>query len=309
LFGSARELHHGPVSKRMLGRDLVAYRGESGRVVVLEARCAHLGADLGNGAVVGECLRCPFHEWEYGPDGRCTRVPRSHTVPDFARVLAFPAVERHGLIFVFNGRKPLFPLPFFLGEREDDYRPARPCRFVARCTWYMVAAHGFDLQHFETVHGRRLTSPLEVDSPAPLARRSRYRAEVLGDKFYDRILRRFVGREVEITITTWGGTFVVITGDFGGAQSRFLIVTQPQEDGTTLCEIVVFARKRRNRVLGWLVEPVTLWVRRFLTHAYLIDESRSLGSPQYNPHSLTEIDREMIEFFHWAASLPEFPSV
>jgi nitrite reductase/ring-hydroxylating ferredoxin subunit len=307
LFGEARQLRNGPVSKRILGRDLVAYRTQSGQAVVMEARCAHLGANLGNGKVVGECLQCPFHEWQYGPDGRCTRVPRWETVPDFARVLSYPVAERHGLLFYFNGRRPLFPLPFFLGEREDDYRAARPCGFTARCTWYMVTAHGFDLQHFETVHGRRLLGPLEVDSPAPYARRSRYRAEVLGEKFYDRFLRRTVGREVEITLTTWGGTLVVVTGDFGGAKSRFLIVTQPQEDGTTRCEIVVFTRRRSNRLVGGVVEPASLWLRRFLTHAYLIDESQSLGSPQYNPHSLTELDRQMIEFFHWAAALPEFP--
>ncbi len=307
LFGTARELRKGPVSKRLLGRDLVAYRAESGRVAVMEARCAHLGADLGNGKVVGECLRCPFHEWEYGPDGRCTRVPRVEQPPDFARVLSYPVAERHGRVFFFNGRKPLFPLPFFAGEREEDYRLAPPCSFTANCPWYMVSAHGFDLQHFETVHGRRLLGPLEVDSPAPLARRSRYRAEVLGDKFYDRFLRRFVGQEVEISITIWGGTFVVITGDFGGARSRFLIVTQPQDDGATRCEILVYARKNR-RLADTLTGPAILRLRRLLTYAYLIDESRSLGSPRYNPRSLTEIDREMIEYFHWAATLPEFPN-
>jgi len=307
LFCASSDLRQGPLSKRLLGRDLVAYRTQSGRLALLEARCAHLGADLGNGAVVGECLRCPFHEWEYSPDGRCTRVPHGEKIPDFARVLAYPVVERHGLVFFFNGRKPLFPLPFFRDESEEAFRPARPCSFVARCTWYMVTAHGFDLQHFETVHGRRLIGPLEVDSPAPLARRSRYRAAVLGEKFYDRFLRRMVGGEVEITITTWGGTFVVIEGDFGRAKSRFLIVTQPREDGTTLCEIIVYLRKWRNRLLGAILEPVALWFRRFLTHAYLIDESRSLGNPQYNPHHLTQLDREMLEFFRWAAALPGFP--
>jgi hypothetical protein len=271
----------------------------------MDARCSHLGADLGNGTVVGECIRCPYHEWEYGPDGHCTHVPRSHEVPEFARQLCYPAAERYGLIFFFNNREPLFPLPFFFDECVDDFRPGKPCSFIANCTWYMVTAHGFDLQHFESVHGRRLTGPLEVDCPAPFARRSQYRAAVLGEKFYDRFLRRFVGDEVEISITTWGGTFVVITGDFGRARSRFFIVTQPLEGGKTLCEIIVFTRKVRNRLIGRLVEPLALAVRRLLTRAYLIDESHSLGSPLYNASSLTDVDRDMIEFFHWAASLPQ----
>jgi nitrite reductase/ring-hydroxylating ferredoxin subunit len=307
LLCRASELRAGPLAKRMLGRDLVAFRTESGRLVVLEGRCPHLGASLAGGEVSGECIRCPFHGWEYASDGRCTHIPRAKEIPDFARVMAYPAVERHGLVFFFNGCRPLFPLPFFAGETEADYRPAAPCSFIARCPWFMVTAHAFDLQHFETVHGRRLLGPLEVDSPSQFARRSCYTAELLGERYYDRFLRHAVSREVEITLTTWGGTFVVITGDFGTAQSRFLIVTQPLEGGTTLCEIIVYARKWRNRLLGAALEPISLRLRRLLTHAYLMDESRSLGSPSYNPRHLTQLDCEMIEFFRWAATLPGFP--
>src|SRR5712692_1151642 len=75
LFGEARELLRGPVTKTLLGRKLVAYRTGSGRVAVMDAACSHLGADLGLGCVVGENIQCPYHHWEYGPDGRCTRIP------------------------------------------------------------------------------------------------------------------------------------------------------------------------------------------------------------------------------------------
>src|SRR5689334_22801263 len=61
LFCSSGDLRRGPMSKRILGRDLVAYRTQSGKLALLEASCAHMGADLGNGTVAGECIRCPFH--------------------------------------------------------------------------------------------------------------------------------------------------------------------------------------------------------------------------------------------------------
>src|SRR6185503_16292982 len=69
LFGRASDLRDKPVPKRMLGRDLVAYRAASGRVAVLDARCSHLGANLGYGRVTGEHIECPFHGWKYGADG------------------------------------------------------------------------------------------------------------------------------------------------------------------------------------------------------------------------------------------------
>jgi hypothetical protein len=167
----------------------------------------------------------------------------------------------------------------------------------------MVNAHAFDVQHFATVHGRRLLEPIEVDCPAPLARRSSYRAEVIGEKYYDKILRRFVGHEVRITLTIWGGTFAVVTGDFGKRRSRFFVISEPLVDGKSRCEVVVFAPYFGSRALGALVDPLMLRLRRHLTTAYLRDENEDLGQPRYNPNSLTEIDREMIEYFQWAADL------
>ena len=66
------------------------------------------------------------------------------------------------------------------------------------------------------------------------------------------LLRRFAGKTAEITISVCGGTFVMVTGDFGRAQSRFVIAAQPLEDGQTLCEGIVFARPTRVPLLDKL---------------------------------------------------------
>ena len=53
------------------------FRDDNGVPHVLDAYCPHLGADLGaGGQVVGECLQCPFHGWEFrGSDGQCVKIP------------------------------------------------------------------------------------------------------------------------------------------------------------------------------------------------------------------------------------------
>jgi aminopyrrolnitrin oxygenase len=304
LFGFASELRKGPMSRRMLGRDLAAYRTDDGRIVVLDARCSHLGADLGRGRVAGDCIQCPFHGWRYAADGRCRGTSHADAIPSRFSQRVYPVVERHGMIFVFNGSEPLFPLPFFFGERPEEFMRGEPVEFVAGCTWFMVAAHGYDAQHFESVHGRRLHAPLAVTCPSPFARRSTYSADVLGEAYYDRLLRRFAGRTVEISITTWGGTLVMITGRFARAVSRFMIALQPLEDATTRCQVIVFSKRSGNPVARHVLQPVGLRVRRLFTGAYLIAEAKGLGTPRYNPTGLIEADREMIDYFHWAAALP-----
>lgn len=305
LFGRARDVRDKPVPKRMLGRDLVAYRTGSGRVAVLDARCSHLGANLGYGCVKGELLECPFHNWKYGPDGRCAEIPSSAHIPAFARQASYPVVERHGYLFVFNGAEALFPLPFFADGEPADYVAGKVFRFTGDCPWYVTTAHGFDLQHFDAVHDRRLLAPPDIDCPSPFARRNRYRAEVLGRTTMDRWLKAAAGATVSASITTWGGTFVVIAADFDRAHSRFMISTQPLENGHTLCEGIVFARRHRNPAARLLIEPLVLSLRRFFTHGYLEDETNRLRQTRYNPSSLIEADRAMVDFFLWIAALPQ----
>lgn len=169
VFARSEAVRGKPFFRNMLGRQLVAYRTAGGRVSVLDGHCAHLGANLGRGCVVGDRLQCPFHHWEYGPDGRCVRIPASSVIPAHARLRTYPVVERHGLIFFFNGREPLFPLPFFEGCEAENLVAARPFGAILNCPWYLVGANGFDLQHFKAAHDRKLIGEPSVDCPSPFA--------------------------------------------------------------------------------------------------------------------------------------------
>jgi nitrite reductase/ring-hydroxylating ferredoxin subunit len=304
LFGHERELH-APCSKRMLGRQLVAFCTASGKVSVIAAQCSHMGADLGCGRVVGESIQCPFHNWKYGTDGVCNHIPGTSTIPGFARQACYPTVVRHGYVFFFNGPTALFPLPFFDGAAPENFVAGRIFSYTSDCTWFVNAAHGYDTQHFDAVHDRKLVAPPEIDCPHRFARRNRYRAEVLGRTRLDRALRTFAGPSVHITITNWGGTFVVITGDFNRTRSTFIIVTRPLDNGHTLCEGIVFAPKIRSALVRPLLEPLVLATRRFFTHGYLSDEAQRLRGTRYSPETMIAHDRDIVAFFHWAASLPQ----
>ncbi|MGH7925776.1 MAG: aromatic ring-hydroxylating oxygenase subunit alpha, partial [Candidatus Binatus sp.] len=87
----------------VIGRDFldgraIAYRGENGQAVVMNAYCRHLGADLSMGKVFGNDIRCAFHHWQYGPDGGCTKIPASEKIPKAARMFKYPTAEKWGLI-------------------------------------------------------------------------------------------------------------------------------------------------------------------------------------------------------------------
>src|SRR5439155_19619490 len=60
---------------RVQGRNLVAFRTESGKAVIADAYCPHMGAHLAEGRVDGEGIRCFFHDWKFDADGQCVDVP------------------------------------------------------------------------------------------------------------------------------------------------------------------------------------------------------------------------------------------
>ncbi len=224
LFCASGQLKDKPFSQRILGRQLVAYRKASGQVAVI-------------------------HNWRYGADGVCTSIPHAAQIPAFARLRTYPVVERHGSVFFFNGREPLFPLPFILGADPADFVAGKTFRYVADCNWFMNSAHAFDTQHFAAVHDRRLLAPPSIDCPAPFARRNSYQAEVIGQTIFDRILRVVAGRTVNITLTIWGGNMAVITAAFDRVRSGFLMDMRPLENGQTLCldTAALYSRLSRGR--------------------------------------------------------------
>jgi hypothetical protein len=154
------------------------------------------------------------------------------------------------------------------------------------------------------VHGRDLIDQCQVDCPAPFARRNRYRAAIVGRSKCDGFLRSFAGHNVDVSITCWGGTYMLMTADFKRAHSCFLIATRPLEDGKTLCEGVVFMRRSHNPLMRWLWQPLNLMVRRRLTYEFVADESRNLRGIRYNPATLIRDDATMADFFGWLVQLP-----
>ena len=99
----AAEIGDEPVRVRLLGNDWVLARID-GRIMAFVDRCPHRLAPLSAGHVADDRIVCPYHGWEFGPDGRATRIPSLRTtdrVPPRA-CLTPPAgiTERYGLVWL-----------------------------------------------------------------------------------------------------------------------------------------------------------------------------------------------------------------
>jgi 3-ketosteroid 9alpha-monooxygenase subunit A len=126
MVAEAAELDSGPIAVRFFANDFVIFRGASGRIVMLDAYCPHMGTHLCRNTtsyivrdgtqVQGDSIRCPYHAWRFGPDGVCDDIPYAGRIPAAARVRSYIAVERAGAIFMWHDPEdmaPDFDLPEF----------------------------------------------------------------------------------------------------------------------------------------------------------------------------------------------------
>jgi phenylpropionate dioxygenase-like ring-hydroxylating dioxygenase large terminal subunit len=292
---ASRALDRGPVSREVCGRQLVGFRTNSGQVAVLDARCVHMGSNLAGGRVVGETIRCPFHHWQFGVDGRCQHIPATDDkIPAFARQRAYAVREQHGSVFFWNGDEPEYELPFFDDVSGDELVRAEPFALELDCPWYMVGANGVDVQHFRATHGRRMLSPPRIETPHAQAHRATTRFAVVGTSMWDRITRLFAGPEVTMRVTDWGGTLFFVEATFRRTQTFGMVALLPLERARTRVFVTVAVKKG----LG-LVDHLNARVRRRFVHEFLAaDVARSAGT-DVRLATLIDADQALKDYFAW----------
>ncbi|HJC28186.1 MAG TPA: aromatic ring-hydroxylating dioxygenase subunit alpha [Candidatus Dietzia intestinipullorum] len=101
-LGLAEDFDDGkPHMVKIFGTSLVVFRTSDG-VKILDGYCRHMGGNLAKGTVKGDSIACPFHDWRWGGDGKCTGIPYAKRVPVAAKTRAWPSMVRNGQLFVWN---------------------------------------------------------------------------------------------------------------------------------------------------------------------------------------------------------------
>ena len=154
-----------PMKVKLLGQQLVIYRkGSDNSVVCLSDLCVHRGAALSDGNVKGDCVVCPYHGWEYEPDGAVSKIPAhpGKGIPRKARVDSYPTQEKYGFVWVFMGDLPEEerpPLPdWSLIDDTVNYRAVRGS-FLWKSNYARILENGIDVAHTPFVHGGVFGNP------------------------------------------------------------------------------------------------------------------------------------------------------
>jgi 3-ketosteroid 9alpha-monooxygenase subunit A len=167
MIADSEEVKDKPIPLRYFGRDFVLYRGDSGKVHLLDAYCPHMGAHLAINTtsyvvrdgmqIEGDSIRCPYHAWRFGPDGKCDDIPYYDKIPKAACVRSWPVVEQMGIVFVWhdpeNG-EPDYPPPFFIEWDNPSWVRWKIDHLgTVNCHPQEVLDNMSDVAHFAPTHG------------------------------------------------------------------------------------------------------------------------------------------------------------
>ncbi|MFN8028307.1 MAG: aromatic ring-hydroxylating dioxygenase subunit alpha [Acidimicrobiia bacterium] len=161
---------------------ILVVRGDDGELRAFQNVCRHRGAELCTGAGGGlQELRCPFHRWTWGLDGRLREVPsrREFGVRNDDYPLFEASVGTWGpLVFVNGdpaaaGTEPLagwlHPVPQETAwSRIDEWRCTAVVSMRQECNWKTLIEAFSETYHVQGIHREMLGMADDVHGPEVL---------------------------------------------------------------------------------------------------------------------------------------------
>ncbi len=282
---------------------LAVFRTRQNRVGAMYAQCAHMGADLSRGQIVGERLQCPLHHWEYNTCGHCEHIPGHASIPARARQIALRCEEHYGLVFVFWGDGPMFDFPHFPGLNAAVWSKAFVAQFDA--PYQVLIANAFDEQHFAPIHQRELLEPPSLTTASPYHLCIQFKARVAGKRASDQFMRALGVKVVEISINCWGGNTLLI---YNNRSTSYILATLlPISGAQSRVFITTVTADRGGNAVARLARQVILGIAHSLTLAFLKPDIAVLQGLEFLPGVLLpDADRTFIEWVKYWKALPAF---
>lgn len=237
MIADASEVTQKPQGIRFFGQDMVIYRGESGRVVVMDAYCPHMGTHFAKNEtsyvvldgkhVEGDSIRCPYHGWKFGPDGKCEEIPYSPApIPKSACVQSWPIKEVAGCVFIWHdeeGNDPDYDVPSFPEWDDPAWVNWKIDHLgILNCHPQEIIDNITDKAHLEPIHGSSDMQHFENVFDAHTVRQKL----AAGHKT--------LSDDILINDTWYTGPGILISKMEGFYESVMLICHTPVEDGSVM---------------------------------------------------------------------------
>jgi phenylpropionate dioxygenase-like ring-hydroxylating dioxygenase large terminal subunit len=280
----SNEIGDKPFARRICDEAVVLFRTPSGTLAALEDRCAHRHAPLSMGELKGDAIECCYHGLRYDAQGRCIHVPGQAQIPPRLRVRSYPAIDRHGWVWLWLGEADQADpatIPNFYWFDDPDWNSFQ-LYFHVEASTQLFVDNLLDLSHVAFTHRNSIGAASAADADADL--------DTMVDG--DVVRGRRALKDVE------PGPFIAKWGNFAGRINRTsTYVWRPPSN----IEIRAEFDDASNKITIMVINPITPetettshfwigWARDFA----LDDDALTQGAIKDNTQVILE-DVEVIE--------------
>ena len=300
LVCAAKDLTPGKIVPVQVNEQaMVIFRGTGGEVYALEAHCSHLGTHLKNGQVIHDTIQCPLHHWRYsGSTGNKVEADCRKTKCS-ARQRTYPVKEVFGCIFVASCADPPATLPVLDIFPPNGYLTQMGKSVELNCNWVAVAANGFDMQHLQSVHKRKLLKEPVIREIETGVLELKMEVGIIGDSLSEKLLKFISGNKVSIQVRSYAGNIVTIESKAGKTQSALMLSFLPSKHEGVVITPIYIVPKKRFRIYNIIRLKVTSW----LFYAFIKKDISIMDAMHFLPQAVTEQDRVLLHYLKFIQTL------
>jgi phenylpropionate dioxygenase-like ring-hydroxylating dioxygenase large terminal subunit len=227
------------------------------------------------------------------------------SIPFFARTFAYPTEEKYGAVWIFNGPRPLFPIPFFSERRGEELLGACLRPQLLNCHPHVVTCNGLDVQHFKTVHQLEFVEEPTAEEIDNYRIQLRLKIRLRGKNMFEKSLRLLADETMSATFTTWGGNMATIEGKAGPIPLLVLFTHRPIRNGQSASQTFLFVPKHRG-LKRFFREDLLLILGLKLIMGYILVKDRELLDTLKFQANLVSADAPLAAFIRQVNKMEAF---
>ena len=291
-IGQVKKYKKGVHRLDILEHKLMIYKSNH-KFIAQSRSCLHMNTDLSKGKLKDGVISCPMHNWKYNTKGE--------TKHSCKKLKQYPIEQIENHLFIFIGeKKNFFPFPKFATEEFKNLQALKnPLHFDIGINYFLLSGNGFDLNHFESMHGR-----VPIKKPTPFLRSKNricinHEFRNTSNLFLDKVLRTILSPIGYLNFDVVAGNMVLAETKIKNRVSRLLFVLTPEGENQTSVTLIPFVHIKKHNFWHRFKNSISLAIRKVFVKQFFIHEIAQAQEIQFCPENFVPSDRLYMVYFTW----------
>jgi phenylpropionate dioxygenase-like ring-hydroxylating dioxygenase large terminal subunit len=290
---------------------ICVFRKSDGSLAAMDGYCPHMGVDLGIGTVVNDRVRCFFHHWEYGEQGKCEHIPVEKKGNSSICLNTYSVNEKYGFIWI-NPDKTEVDGVLNVPEYEGcEISFIHGKKYFRSCHYHITMINGIDPQHLKTVHSIHMEMDVNIEQTNPRVIDIELNGKIPANSIIEKFFKALFGDNYSYSMKYADGCVAALSVmknvKFFGFKNllptlNMIFAYKPAGEGKTEVQPIFVTRKRKGP-LGFVVSKFWLTLTKITFYLLQGEDGKVYENIRFSTENLLEIDRPVMKYVRYINQL------